>query len=101
MLEEFRMRGIPMGEMGTGIMEQMVKGEIKAKDLTYKQVLQVLDAWDARHIVPSHLQKEMMEDGDIVRPVITVEEVISGEYSQEEYDRNYVEMIEKYLKTIM
>lgn len=101
MLEEFRMRGIPMGAIGTGIMEQMVLGKVRAKDLSYKQVLEVLYAWDARHTVPPKLQEEVYANGDIVKPAITLEEVIAGMYTQEEYYRNYVEMIEKYLNTII
>lgn len=101
MLEILRRLGLHMGTAGAGLMEQMIRKQITAKDLTYKQVKDVLYAWDARHIVPIHLQEEMKKNGDIVKPSITEEEVLNNTYSQEEYDRNYVEMIEKYLNTIM
>jgi hypothetical protein len=101
MLEILRRLGLHMGTSGAGIMEQMIRKQITAKQLSYKQVQDVLYAWDARYVVPLHLQEEMKKNGDIVMPVITEKEVQDGTYTQEDYDRNYVEMIEKYLNTIM
>lgn len=96
MLEQLRLIGLEMGMTGTGIIEKIMKGELSTDDLNYEQVQQVLSAWDTRNYVPIH----KMNNVDKVRPLITKEEVADGTYSQEEYDRNYVEMIGKYLKTL-
>ncbi|MCI8655280.1 MAG: hypothetical protein HFJ48_05370 [Clostridia bacterium] len=101
MIEQLRMLGLHMGTAGAGIMEQMIRNNISTKDLSERQIQDVLYAWDARNVVPACMREEIIANGDIVKPAITNEEVSSGVYTQEEYDRNYVEMIEKYLKTMM
>lgn len=104
MEEQLRHLGITMGMTGTAIMEKMMKGEISASDLNDEQIKQVLAAWDTRNIVPGKFKDRFKKDGiydvDVVKPVIKKEEVANQMYTQEEYDRNYVEMIEKYLKTL-
>lgn len=97
MKEELRCLGISMGMAGTGIMDMMIDGKITTSDLTDKQVQDVLDAWETRNYVPCKLIKKV----DRVEPAITKKEIEAGTYSQEEYNRNYVEMIEKYLHTMM
>lgn len=94
MREELRMMGIKLGLNGTGIMEKMLRGEVSTKDLTDKQVQEVLSAWETRYIVP----ESMIGKVDVVAPAITEDDVNEGRYSQKERDRNYVEMIEKYLQ---
>lgn len=94
MREELRIIGIKMGLNGTGIMEKLIRGEMTTKDLTEKQIQEVLMAWETRHVVPQSLIGEV----DVVAPAITEEDVREGRYTQEERDRNYVEMIEKYLQ---
>lgn len=104
MNEQLRLIGITMGMTGTAIMEKMIKGEISASNLNNEQIQQVLAAWDTRNFVPGKFLDSFKKDGihdvDVVEPIIEKEEVASGMYTQEEYDRNYVEMIEKYLKTL-
>lgn len=97
MIEILRMLGIKSFMTGAGIMERMVRGQITTNDLSENEVDLVLAAWDTRHYVPLN----QIENVDIVRPNITEEEVEIGIYSEEEYKRNYVEQIEKYLKVIM
>lgn len=97
MVEELRRLGIKMFLTGAGIMERMLRGEITTNDLSENEVDLVLAAWDTRNHVP-HSQ---IENVDKVKPNITKEEVEMGIYSEEEYKRNYVEQIEKYLNVIM
>lgn len=99
MIEQLRILGITMGLTGTGIMENMIRKQVKTNQLSDKEIQAVLYAWDSRNFVPRNKKGKI--DVDIVSPIITKEEVENGLYSQEEYDRNYVEMIEKYLQTIM
>lgn len=104
MNEQLRLIGITLGMTGTAIMEKMMKGEISTSDLSDEQVQQVLMAWDTRNFVPSrhvdNFKNNGIRDVDVVRPIISKDEVVDGMHTQEEYDRNYVEMIEKYLKTL-
>lgn len=97
MIEILRMLGIKSFMTGAGIMERMVRGEIATKDLSDNEIEMVLAAWDTRHHVPF----DKIENVDRVNPNITIEEVEMGIYSKEEYKRNYVEQIERYLKVIM
>lgn len=97
MNQQLRNIGITMGLTGTGIMEKMIRKEIKTTELSDEQVKYVLEAWDTRNYVPANY----IGNVDIVKPVITKEEVANGYYTQKEYDRNYVEMIEKFLHTLV
>ncbi len=97
MVEELRRLGIKMFMTGAGIMERMLRGEITTSDLSENELDLVLAAWDTRHHVP----RNQIENADKVKPNITKEEVDLGIYSEEEYKRNYVEQIEKYLKVAM
>lgn len=97
MIEILRMLGIKNFMPGTGIMERMLRNEITTKNLSANEVEMVLAAWDTRHYVPF----DQIENVDRVNPNITKEEVEMGIYSEEEYKRNYVEQIERYLKVIM
>lgn len=105
MVEQLRLLGVEMGMTGTGIMEKMMKGEVVTSELCDEQIRQVLAAWDTRNFVPSRnfddYIKKGMRDFDIVRPIITKEDVAKGTHTKQEYDRNYVEMIEKYLRTLL
>lgn len=95
---ELRMLGISPKVKGYGIMEQMLYRAIRHDDLTYNEVKEVLDAWETRHNPPP----EVLEDGNIdhVSPTITKEDVKKGLHTQEEYDRDYVRVINAYLLTI-
>ncbi len=97
MVEELRRLGIKMFMTGAGIMERMIREEIATKDLSANELDSVLAAWETRHYVPQN----KIETADRVKPNITKEEVDLGIYSEEEYKRNYVEKIEKYLKIAM
>ena len=97
MVEELRILGIKTFMVGAWIMERMIKEEITTKDLSVDEIDLVLAAWDTRNHVP----RNQIENVDRVKPNITKEEVEIGIYSEEEYKRNYVEQIEKYLKVIM
>lgn len=97
MKEQLRLIGVEMGMTGTALMEEMLEGKITTKELNDKQIEAVLAAWDTRNYVPYHL----IDKVDKVQPAITKEEVANGHYRMQEYNRNYVEMIEKYLHSIM
>ena len=97
MHEELRRIGLKIGMQGTGLLEEIIRGRKSSNDLTAKEIKEVLAAWDTRNYVPI----DMKDNVDKVRPIITIEEVESGMYTMEQYERNYVEMIERYLKTLM
>ena len=87
-MEQLRVLGINMGLPGAGIMLELIQGIKKPENLTRQQRQEVLSAWDTRHFVP----EEKLEFVDRVRP----EEGLEGE----EYEKDYVEKIYKYLQTI-
>lgn len=87
-MEQLRVLGINMGLPGAGIMLELIQGFKKPGNLTKQQRQQVLSAWDTRHFVP----EEKLEFVDRVQP----EEGLEGE----EYEKDYVEKIYKYLQTI-
>ena len=97
MIEILRMLGIKSFMTGAEIMERMVRNEVTTKALSDDEIEMVLAAWDTRYYVPF----DQIENVDRVNPNITKEEVEMGIYSEEEYKRNYVEQIERYLKVIM
>ena len=97
MIEQLRILGVKIGFAGTGIMEKFIRKQVTTNQLSDKEIQEVLAAWETRNYVPASKVKQV----DTVKPVITKEEVEKGLYSQKEYDRNYVEMIEKYLHTII
>ncbi len=94
--EQLRNLGISPEKPGIAYMRKMLDGTIKTQNLTDKQIDEVLDAWNSRHFVPN----DMKEEVDHVSPPITQEELEQKLFSQEDYNRIYVELIEKYLKTI-
>lgn len=94
--EQLRKLGISPEKHGIYYMEQMIDGKIKAQDLTDEQIAEVLDAWNSRYFVPN----DMKEEVDHVSPPFTKEELEQKLVSQKNYDRTYVELIEKYLKTM-
>lgn len=93
-----RVLGISQEVRGYGIMERMLYRTIKHDALTYKEVKEVLEAWETRNNPPP----KVLEEGNIdcVFPAITQEEVEEGLHTQEEYDRDYVRVINEYLLTI-
>lgn len=97
MIENLRLIGVKIGMNGTALMEKMILGEITTQDLSQDQIKEVLAAWDTRNYVPVKL----LDTVDKVQPAITKEEVERGDYSEQDYQKNYVENIEKYLKSIM
>lgn len=97
MHEELRRIGLKMGLYGTGLLEDIMYGRKSCKDMTTREIKQILESWEGRNYVPI----DKVEYADKVTPTITIEEVESGIYSKEEYERNYVEMICKYLETLM
>lgn len=97
MIEILRMLGIKSFMTGAEIMERMLRNEVTTKALSDDEIEMVLAAWDTRYYVPF----DQIENVDRVNPNITKEEVEMGIYSEEEYKRNYVEQIERYLKVIM
>lgn len=95
MRPELRMLGISPELKGTGIMEQMLYGTISYNSLSYREIQEVLYAWETRNYVPV----KVLEEGNVdrVSPSITKEDVANGIRTQEEYDRDYVRMIEAYI----
>lgn len=87
-MEQLRVLGINMGLPGAKIMLELIQGIKKPENLTRQQRQEVLSAWDTRHFVP----EEKLEFVDRVQP----EEDLEGE----EYQKDYVEKICKYLQTI-
>ena len=87
-MEQLRVLGINMGLPGAKIMLELIQGIKKPENLTRQQRQEVLSAWDTRHFVP----EEKLEFVDRVQP----EEGLEGE----EYEKDYVEKIYKYLQTI-
>lgn len=87
-MEQLRMLGIYMGLPGTKIMKEFLNKTRRPENLTPKQRVQVLEAWDTRHVVPH----DKLEYVDKVIP----EEELYGE----EYEIRYVELIYYYLQTI-
>ncbi len=73
-----------------------LRGEVKTEQLSENEIDLVLEAWDTRNFVPGNLAYP--HEVDRVKPIITKKEVIDGVYTEEDYKRNYVEQIEKYLK---
>lgn len=96
-MEKLRMLGIKMCMPGTLIMNQLLKGEITTEKLSEDEIDLVLDAWETRNFVPGNLVSNYPYKVDKVKPVISKKEVLEGIYS-EDYKRNYVEQIEKYLQ---
>lgn len=95
--EEFRRIGLRENLPGTKLLERVILHEIAIDSLTIEGIDLILYAWDARLYVPVSLK----ERADEVKPVITDEEVEKGLYSQEEQNRNFIEMIVKYFYTLM
>lgn len=93
--EIFRLYGIETTLTGAAHLRKLVSGQMMVKDLSYEQIKQVLAAWDTRNFVPAN----QLENVDKVVPYITKEEVIRKDYTQEDYDRNMVEMITKYFQS--
>ena len=89
MVEQLRCLGITVGLPGTEIMKEFIRGTKKPNELDSKQRKQVLEAWDTRNYVPVN----KLEFVDRVRP----SEVMEGEA----YEKEYVELIYKYLQTLM
>lgn len=97
-MEELRMLGIKLYMPGTLIMKQFLNGEITTAKLSESELDLVLDAWDTRNVVPIRLLLDYPCKVDTLKPLISAEEVNLGLYSEEEYKRDYVEQIEKYLQ---
>lgn len=93
---QLRLLGLKTEMPGIRVLEKMIIGELTTSDLDKNQINQVLEVWDTRHFVPEH----KLEKADVVVPIITKMDIQQGLYTQDEYDKNYVEMIEKYLKTL-
>ncbi len=93
---QLRLLGLKTEMPGIRVLEKMIIGELTTSDLDKNQIKQVLDVWDTRHFVPEY----KLERVDVVKPIITKVEIQQGLYTQDEYDKNYVEMIERYLKTL-
>lgn len=93
--EIFRLYGLETTLTGTSHLRNLVSGEKVLEDLSYEQIKQILAAWDTRNFVPAN----QLENVDKVVPSITKEEVIRKDYTQEDYDRNMVEMITKYFQS--
>lgn len=98
MRHELRILGILPNLKGAGFMEQMLYRTISYENLTDEEIKEVLYAWETRNYIPYKLLK--MGNCDRVSPAITREEVESGIYTQEEYDRAYVKAINDYLLKI-
>lgn len=93
---ELRILGIKTYMPGTAILQKLLRGEVKTEQLSENEIDLVLEAWDTRNFVPGNLAYP--HEVDRVKPIITKKEVIDGVYTEEDYKRNYVEQIEKYLK---
>ncbi len=90
MQETLRLLGISNEMIGTRLLERLMNREISISELTDRQINDILEAWDTRNIVPNS-RKEYV---DRVRPIVTDEE------DQSEYNREYVQIIGKYLNVI-
>lgn len=95
---ELRLAGLEMSTYGTKLLNDILEGMLRVTELSEKQVNAVMDAWRERKR-PDHNKGD--EFYPKVTPAITKDEVENGQYTQEERDRNYVELIVKYLQTII
>lgn len=73
---------------GTVILEKLINGEIKQKELTSKQVNKIMEAWDARVYVPIDKKKEAINSN----PIHWWRE------TKEHYDRRHIARIVRILK---
>lgn len=86
-----RTLGITSELAGIKILEGFIQNEIKPEDLTQEQRQLVLEAWEGRIYVPVNKKKFV----DKVRPDKNLDE------HSEAYEKEYVELIYKYLQTLM
>ena len=88
---QLRRMGIRDNLAGVKILEEFIRNETKPEDLSQEQRQLVLEAWEGRNYVPYN-KKDFV---DKVRPDKNLDE------HSEEYKKEYVELIYRYLQTLM
>ena len=106
MAYELRVLGISPETRGVGVLEKLLIGKLQVDTLTNEEVSDVLYSWNSRHVAPYKMRK-FKEYMDHVAPMISEKDVVDkkedlepGKFLREEYNREYVRQIVKYLNTI-
>lgn len=87
---ELRLLGIKSrDQVGVEILEQLLEERTTVNDLTYKQIKDVLEAWDGRNYVPYKMKNNVNQASSLH----SKEDVEKGIVTQEQYDRSRVEQI--------
>lgn len=88
--------GLPLGNLGSHYIEQMLIGRITTEDLKDKELKIILDAWKSRTCDKERRFGPFIDEDKIVSDTTNFLE--PGQMKQSEYDRLCVQDIERYLK---
>lgn len=99
MMVETRMLGISPVTKGLSYIEQMIKGRVIEKDLSDRQIEDVIYSWETRRFISNDAYEgpQIPSENIVPNSAKTLEE---GQIRQKDYNRMYVRDIAKNLKTI-